>query len=271
MLNADIPVPTVLAHRAPTYGLIFHSLLVAASPATPIHSVDFDVQKGEYPPSLDDFDALIISGSASSAYDDEPWVRQLEAYIRDVYTYHPRVKIFGSCFGHQVVCQSLLGDYGVIVEKDGKGWEIGVKEIRLHKEFLQAFGKRADVSGCSEDRVKEKVRLQFVHHDHVVIPSPESLPISWVVVGRTEHCAVQGVYEAGRVFTLQGHFEFDRFVNSEVIKAFLAASWSSEKLQEALDAIDADDDSVAVARMVVQFFSEENRSYQNNEGLLTPP
>lgn len=197
MLNADIPVPTVLAHRAPTYGLIFHSLLVAASPATPIHSVDFDVQKGEYPPSLDDFDALIISGSASSAYDDEPWVRQLEAYIRDVYTYHPRVKIFGSCFGHQVVCQSLLGDYGVIVEKDGKGWEIGVKEIRLHKEFLQAFGKRADVSGCSEDRVKEKVRLQFVHHDHVVIPSPESLPISWVVVGRTEHCAVQGVYEAG--------------------------------------------------------------------------
>jgi GMP synthase-like glutamine amidotransferase len=271
MLNADIPVPNVFAQRAPTYGRIFHQLLTQASPNIKIQSTDFDVMQDEYPGSLADFDAVIVSGSANSAYDDLPWIHKLDAYIRDVYVHHPRVKIFGSCFGHQIVCQSLLKEYGVKVEQDPNGWEIGVKEVKLHPRFQKAFKERT-----ASVNLADSMRLQFVHHDHVVIPSPELLPTSWMSVGNTQHCAVQGVYEPGRVLTLQGHFEFDRFVNRECIKHFFESTWEAESLEEALAAIEADDDSKDAALMIVRFFLKdevagESTGHEVVGGLLTPP
>jgi hypothetical protein len=133
MLNADIPVPNVFAKRAPTYGRIFHTLLQSASPDITIESTDFDIMKQQYPDSLDHFDTIIVSGSANSAYDDFPWIHRLDAYIKHVYATEPRVKIFGSCFGHQIICQSLLKSYGVRVEQDPNGWEIGVHDITLKR------------------------------------------------------------------------------------------------------------------------------------------
>lgn len=40
------------------------------------------VSKGQYPPSLDDVDVLIVSGSPSSCYEDEPWIKKLASYLR---------------------------------------------------------------------------------------------------------------------------------------------------------------------------------------------
>lgn len=271
MLNADIPVPNVYAHKAPTYGQIFHQLLSAAAahklPNATIISHDYDVMKGEYPMSLTDVDAIIISGSANSAYDALEWVRTLDDFVLNVYQNHPRVKIFGSCFGHQLVCQSLLRDSGVRVEVDPNGWEIGVKEITLHKRFLETFGKKHQLS--------DRLRLQFVHHDHVVIPTTDSLPHSWMTLGSTHHCAVQGLYEPSRVLTYQGHFEFDKFVNSETVRFFFP-TWAPEVLKEAMAAIDADDDSVVAAEMVLKFFleksvEEDGTTCMVTGGLPTPP
>ncbi|KAG9193585.1 hypothetical protein G6011_03620 [Alternaria panax] len=282
MLNADAPVPVVAGKRAPTYGRIFHDLLSSAAAnsksqlsskrALHITSADFDVVKNEYPASIAEFDAIIISGSANSAYDDLPWIRKLELWVKELYEKNPNVKIFGSCFGHQLLGQALLKDYGVKVEKDPKGWELGVKEITLHQRFRKIFFNDDRDAGTGS---LGKMRLQFVHHDHVVVPDLEALPRSWMTVGNTEHCAVQGVYEPGRVLTFQGHFEFDRFINSETVKYFFP-NWQPKVLEEALDAIDANDDSVMVARMVLKFFLEDGtgnhgRSYTASGGLLTPP
>ncbi|KAF1939416.1 class I glutamine amidotransferase-like protein [Clathrospora elynae] len=273
MLNTDVPVPTVQAHSPThtTYGRIFQHLLCSAAsksiltPTITITSTEFDVTKGEYPPSLSPFDGIIISGSVNSAYDDLPWIRNLDAFIQNVYRKEKRVKIFGSCFGHQVICHALLNQYGVTVEKDPNGCELGVKEITLHQRFREAFGKG----------VAATMRLQFVHHDHVVIPSMDALPRSWMTLGSTRHCGVQGLYEAGRILTYQGHFEFDRFVNGETVKFFFP-EWEPEVLAEALEAIDADDDSVAAAKMVLDFFLEKIGDASAGThavvgGLLTPP
>jgi GMP synthase-like glutamine amidotransferase len=279
MLNADTPVPVVHDKLAPTYGRIFHDLLSSAAKtlnsttSEPINitSTELDVVKNEYPASLDEFNAIIISGSANSAYDDLPWIRKLGRWVKEVYEREPRIKIFGSCFGHQLVCHALLADYGVKVDKDPKGWELGVKDITLHEKFRNTFWKESK----SLTEAAEVMRLQFLHHDHVVIPEMEALPSSWMAVGSTKHCAVQGVYEPGRVLTFQGHFEFDRFVNSETIKFFFP-TWQPKVLEETLEAIDADDDSIAAAQMVLRFFAEKSMDRKGAShavvgGLLTPP
>ncbi|PVI04717.1 class I glutamine amidotransferase-like protein [Periconia macrospinosa] len=280
MLNADTPVP-VVRPKWGTYGQMFHDLLVAATSRTcsevKIQSSYHDVVKLEYPESLADVDVVLVTGSAASSYEDQEWIHQLDEYILDVYTQHPRIKIFGSCFGHQIICQSLLKKYGVRVEKDPNGWELGVQEIKLEEQFRNAVGQgsRFDSDAKFSKYIPERMKVQFIHGDHVKIPSPESIPSSWLMVGHTKHCAVQGVYEPSRVLTLQGHFEFDRWTSTEIMKVF-GASWQPEVLQKTFEAIDADDDSEAAAEMVLRFFLEkeptgDTATYEVAKGLLTPP
>ena len=147
---------------------------------------------------------------------------------------------------------------------------MGVQTITISPEFRHAMNASTDSVG-----VPEKLRLQFVHGDHVKLPSLDALPPSWVILGRTQHCAVQGVYEPGRVLTYQGHFEFDRFVNAETLK-FFSSKWEMPLLEEYLKAADADDDSEVACDIVLRFFMDEGkgrkqRAYERRGGLLTPP
>lgn len=306
MLNADIPVPNVRAKRG-SYGNIFHGLLNESanrlfSPfqskvRVGVTSQDFDVVRGEYPSDLEAFDAILLTGSAASSYDDNKWNWDLDQYVSHVYENYPHIKIFGSCFGHQMVCQSLLRKYGAIVEKQPSGWELGVYGIALTEGFQKAFGTPASITsqGPSSGRPltpesedghdsygarldkPSHLRLQFIHADHVRLATPSEaspnavLPPNWMVMGQTEKCAVQGVYEPGRVLTYQGHFEFDRFVNTETLKVF-GAKWDPDFLQRSLEAMDRDDDAEVACDMVLRFFLQGRLMVEEGlGGLMTPP
>ncbi|KAF1927594.1 class I glutamine amidotransferase-like protein [Didymella exigua CBS 183.55] len=272
IFNTDIPVPEVSTTRASSYGQIFHALLSAAAtrtrPHTVIKSTEYDTRKLEYPSTLDDVDLILITGSISSAYDDIPWVHQLERYIVDVYRDHPQVKWFGSCFGHQIIAQALLKQYSVRVDAEPRGWEVGVKKIAMDARFRSDFAKLGF-------EVPESMRMQFVHGDFVVVPDVDALPDGWSVMGSTPWCANQGMMQEGKVLTFQGHFEFDRFVNGETIKTFFARK-APEWLEESLKAVDADDDAELAADMVLHFAmqktpAEQGRTYERVGGLVTPP
>lgn len=293
MLNADTSIPNVYADMG-TFGDILHRVLAEAASRmeedlTIQHSV-FDVVKGEYPISLENFDVVLITASAASSYHLEPWIQELERYIVSVYRDNTRVKIFGSCFGHHIICQALLKDHGLRVEKSRKGWEIGVSPVALTEKFRKAYAAsmhRKPTNSHSqyagrlpspddEDTdityprtlndltkfvVPQNVRLQFVHEDQVVMSHGNtSLPESWCLLGSTDHCAVQGVYQPERVFTLQGHFEFDKFESQQTKRIFGADTSTSQERTAAhhiSDAVLTDeiDDGYLVAEMVVRFLS----------------
>lgn len=195
VFNTDIPVPNVSTGRASSYGQIFHDLLTKAAtrsfPGISVRSTEYDSRHGEYPDSLDDVDVILITGSINSAYDEIPWIHRLEQYIIDVYRDHPRVKWFGSCFGHQLICQALLKQYGVRVDADERGYEVGVKDVTMSSKFRCDFAECPSRSGREGFEVSERMRLQFVHGDFVVIPHLEKLPSSWSVIGSTPWCANQ--------------------------------------------------------------------------------
>ncbi|KAI9902588.1 hypothetical protein N3K66_001940 [Trichothecium roseum] len=283
MLNADEPAPAVCEKRAATYGQLFHVLLSKAAdrvrPNLTILADDYDVVRGEYPPSASDYDLLIVTGAAASAYDDLDWARNLDVYLSKVYEESPRVRMFGSCFGHQIICQSLLRKHGVTVEKNPQGWEVGVHEIQLNNNFLQALGPqpslfptstvaRPPTPDAANDPSPKVLRLQLIHSDHVKVPEDRGLPAGWMTMGRTDRCAIQGTYCPGRVLTYQGHFEFDRFVNAETLKVF-GAKWERHRIQDGLNAIEMDDDSDKFADFVVRFLLE-GRAADHGDGLITP-
>ncbi len=101
---------------------------------------------------------------------------------------------------------------------------------------------------------QSELRLQFVHADHVVLPS---MPEGFESIGRSEHCALQGIWKRGRVLTYQGHAEFDRFVNSETLKVIGKPVWDVGFLERALKAVDRDDDADWAAGVMLKFFLED--------------
>lgn len=294
MFNADVPVPAVRP-KHPSYGGVFHNLLSRSASritagAVALRSDEFDVVNGEYPSCPADYDAIVISGAAASSYDDVDWAKKLDAYVKMIWDEYPQVKMFGSCFGHQILCQSLLRDAGVTVQKDPNGYELGVQEIRLTDAFIKDLvGQR--VSGGSfpgftlpltpsedgpatftnNNPSTNTMSLQMIHADHVVLPPSKALPDGWHNIGSSDHCEVQGLYHTDRLLTYQGHFEFDRFINTETLKVF-GAKWDTERLNKGLESMDHDDDSLMGADCVLRFLmSGKEIITTGNGGLVTPP
>jgi hypothetical protein len=94
-----------------------------------------------------------------------------------------------------------------------------------------------------------------------------------MTLGSTKHCAVQGMYDSGRILSFQGYFEFDWVVNSEIVKVSFPA-WAPRVLAKMLRTVDVGYDAIGVANTVLAFFvegmEESNAISGSVGGLLTP-
>ncbi len=184
IFNTDT-IPDELAHEHGQYPDMFVRSLSALSPKQPF--VRFDVNRQHYPPSLQDYAGVLITGSQSAAYDDDEWIGELQSKIRDIV--QQRLPLVGICFGHQVIHQALGGQ----VLKAQGGWCVGV-----HKNQLTA-----SVTGVG-DKGRE-LKLLSSHQDQVIVPAPET-----EVLASTAFCPVAITRIGECVLTLQGHPEFTR-------------------------------------------------------------
>ncbi|KAJ5619248.1 hypothetical protein N7510_003232 [Penicillium lagena] len=241
-------------------------------------------------------DAIMITGSmVASVYEDQPWIHELELFIQTVHTKFPHVKVFGACFGHQIIAQALLSakfappSSTFHVEHAQSGYEIGIEPITLNPSFTMHFPPLARASSS-----QNTFRIQLIHYDQVV-PTPEALaaagtscevplPAPWMKIGSSAQCPIQGLYSPGRVLTFQGHFEFDTFVNSELCEEVgRQANWPAPLVKSYVERIsrslvpgkDDDDDSKAAAEAVLLFIAGEDcpktEWFFQDSGLITPP
>ncbi|KUM61702.1 hypothetical protein ACN42_g5418 [Penicillium freii] len=323
VLDADIPCLSVYKARG-LYSSQFRVLLQAAAqrlnkiPETlkkgplAVHVTAFDAVGGSLPPletlrtnpqslaephaggPLSPIDAILITGSASSAYEDEHWIHAMQSYIQTVHTHYPNIKLFGSCFGHQIIAQSLLSSKAnphspptstLHVTQSPAGFEMGIQPIILQPSFTVRFPPLARATA------QNPFRIQLIHGD-AVVPTLEteaaadhvgvSLPAPWSSIGSSAQCAIQGLYNPGRVLTYQGHFEFDTFANRELMQEFgRRGGWSAAVVEEYLEQIyrsrvpglEDDDDAKAAAEAVLLFFAGEDGGLMEcgGTGIMTPP
>ncbi|OBZ78439.1 Serine/threonine-protein kinase gad8 [Grifola frondosa] len=198
------------------YTAIFDTLLRKSLPSEPKieYTLDpYDVRnKMEYPPNVDDYDGIILTGSAASAYENLEWINRLVSYVTSIVKEKPNIKLIGICFGHQIIGRAMGGE---CVPNDGK-WEVGVTEIALTDIGKQLFGVSS-------------LNLQQMHRDHVPV-----VPPSFQLLGSTPISMNQGMvqfYPRDRastrapspadvhIFTLQGHPEFTRRISEALVDA----------------------------------------------------
>ncbi|KAJ5934786.1 hypothetical protein N7466_004333 [Penicillium verhagenii] len=324
VLDTDVPCQTVYAQRG-LYSSQFRVLLQSAAERVntnaelqlqngplAVYVTAFDAVGGTLPPleylrstprspadskargPFSAIDAILITGSACSAYDPHPWIRELESFIQIVHENFPHVKMFGSCFGHQIIAQALLSGSATKnkagtenethsqphstfhVEPSPLGFELGIQPIILDPSFTANFPVLAHHTSSTSP-----FRVQLVHGD-IVVPTPAAkaaalaagqseipLPPGWMSIGHSAACDVQGLYYPGRILTYQGHFEFDVFTNRELCIEFgRRSNWPTELVQRYVEWIERalvpgaedDDDAKAAAEAVLIFFAGEDQT-----------
>lgn len=136
----------------------------------------YHVEAMEFPADVHDCEGWLITGSRHGAYEDHPFIKPLEAFVRNAYAAH--IPVVGICFGHQVIAQAMGGK----VEKYDGGWSVGPTDY--------------DFGG-------EKLTLNAWHRDQVT-ERPEGAEL----VATNEFCENAALLYDDRMFTVQAHPEF---------------------------------------------------------------
>lgn len=144
------------------------------------------------------FAGLVITGSAASLTEPEPWMSEAEELIRRAG--EVGVPVLGVCFGHQLVAAA----FGGRVEASPAGWEVSTWPIELTED------------GRS-DPLFAGLPYQFdailSHRDAVV---PESIEVGFTSLARNGH-GNQALAVGDSVRGVQFHPEF----SSAIIRAYI--------------------------------------------------
>ncbi|TVY52836.1 putative glutamine amidotransferase-like protein [Lachnellula cervina] len=243
VLECGAPLPKT-ASKYGGYGGVFKALLNSAADALSYPNLSstsglqissFDVESAQVYPSLEDIDAILITGSKFNAFDNDPWIVKLVEFV-EVILKQRRVRIIGVCFGHQIVGRAM----GVKVLRSEEGWEASITAIDLTKRGQEIFGRPA-------------LALHQMHRD-IVYEYPEGVE----ALAYTEKCAVQGMYVSKRLITVQGHPEF----NEEIVREILGTRhtlgiFDAATYQEMIGRVDKYQDGVVVAQAFLRFLLEE--------------
>jgi len=220
LLICDKPIPNVLEHEG-DYNIVYGTYLRRSLDMYQQESdqkIDFQLDgyevrfKEEYP-NLDDYDGIVITGSAASAYESIPWIDKLVAFVSSALKTHPNINVVAICFGHQIVARALGGECTL----NGGQWEAGIYSIDLNETGKELFGAST-------------INIQQMHRDHVpTIPSTfngstikqlgstTSTPNQGYVMYRPS----QDTSKSGaiQVFSVQGHPEFTQRIVEAIIEA----------------------------------------------------
>jgi len=175
------------------YRQMFSALFASVAPDWEFEF--FDVCNGDFPSSVNTCDAYICTGSKSSVYDDESWIHQLKAFLRDLYAADK--SFVGVCFGHQMLGEALGGK----VQKSGVGWCVGV-----HPFEMLAFENWMNPP-------LSDFNLLMMCQDQVLALPPDS-----TLLAQTPDCPVAMFRVGKKMLGIQAHPEFPKKYNKALME-----------------------------------------------------
>jgi len=148
ILETGLP-PAGLDARYGAYADMFAQLLAGEGRTFRV----FKTLQGDLPDVDAHLKGVLITGSPAGVYEDDPWIKSLIAWLRDL---DDAIPVVGICFGHQVMAQA----WGGHVEKSDKGWGVGLHDYDLRAPELWARlgGRPEQVLSCAVTHQDQVVR-----------------------------------------------------------------------------------------------------------------
>ena len=173
----------------------------------------FKVSEGEFPewPGADGswpYDGVVVSGSQTAVYDDEPWMETLGELVVDLHELG--VPMLGICWGHQFLAQELGG----CVDDMGE-YELGYQRI-----------ERYDDSPLFASMPGEFVAFE-THSDEVLRLPPGAVELA----GNETSCQA---FSLGPTFGVQFHPEYDLETVRQVVEGKREEGVPAERVEAVL-------------------------------------
>ena len=230
ILKAGSPPSALAAHG--TYPAMFRKLLGEGR----YDYLEFDVERGELPPSASHCPAWLITGSACDAYGTTPWIVELKRFLRGA---KGKAALVGICFGHQVMAEAFGGK----VAKSPDGWGLGNHTYDVVRP--QPWSGQQDT-----------ITLPASHQDQVV-----ELPPASEVVARNAFSPFGLVaYTDQPAISLQLHPEFEADFAVALTEARRGRGPADDEIDRAIESLRQPNDRALVADWINQFVAAEART-----------
>lgn len=191
----------------------------------------FRVMSMDFPADIRDCDGWLITGSRFGAYEDHPFIKPLEEFIRAAYAGH--VPVVGICFGHQIIAQAMGGK----VEKFSGGWSVGPTEYDFG-------GQTMTLNAWHQDQVTQK-------------------PEAATRIASTDFCQNAALLYDDRMFTVQPHPEFTADFVQGLIDKRGRGLVPDATLDAAVARIDTPLDRAPMADRIAAFFLNHQTTTAN--------
>ena len=188
------------------------------------------VAEQQFPKSVNDYDAFIVTGSPASVSDDLDWIHHLSTLIIEANEINKR--IIGTCFAHQLIAKAFGGE----VSKIKSGWMIGNYNLSIQPKTNYTW----------MEPKKNNTGLYHFNQERVT-----RLPDSAKAFAHSEDHANFGYTIGDNILCIQGHPEQpERAMNN-----FIAATPLSQKdlLKARLQMENGSPDSAVWAQWMMRF------------------
>ena len=182
----------------------------------------WDIENQQFPQSVSHADCWLITGSRHGVYENHPWIKPLETFVRQAYETH--IPIVGVCFGHQIIAQALGGT----VTKFSGGWNIG------HTDYTFEGAPLA---------------LNAWHQDQVT-----QIPADARVIGQNNFCENAFLLYGNRAFTLQAHPEFEAEFIEGLARTRAPGVVPTDLIEAAYEALNNPIQNQVIAKRIADFF-----------------
>lgn len=185
-------------------------------------------------PSLEEVEAVVVTGSPVSVYDYLPWSVRAGEWLAEVI--QRERPVLGVCYGHQLIAEALGGR----VERSHKGREMGA--VKIHQ-----VGEDSLFAG-----LPQSFEVWQTHIDEVTHP-----PLNAQVIAYNEHCGVQAMAIGDHCRTVQWHPEMSYDIMKYYVQAretLIDQEWGAGSAQHLIKDLP---DSLESGRLIFSNFAQK--------------
>lgn len=228
ILETDL-VPDRLYDRHGSYTEIFSRMLSPQDASLTFGTISL-VRGAELPEDPSSFDGYLITGSRHAAYDDIPWIGDLQDFV--LRATDAGAPVVGICFGHQVMARA----FGGRVEKSEQGWNCG-----FHTYCVAGDEGR-------DPRDGEPLVVATMHQDQVV-----EAPRDARLIATSDGCRLGGFAYDAPALSFQFHPEFDTAFMHDLLDLKSEAGLPADLVEAARRSLELPTDREKAAAWIARF------------------